>query len=229
MKIIIGNWKMNGTTEMLEEMIGGLDNIATKNTVILCVPYTLLCGGGKNLSIGAQDVSEYSAGAYTGQVSASMVRDTGAKYTIVGHSERGDSNQTVLAKANQAIQAGLIPIICVGETADEHESGKTMAVIENAIRESVPTIAGRVIIAYEPRWAIGTGKTPIISEIQSVHEKIHSVLESMGMSETSVVYGGSVTPQNAQEIMSVPHVDGVLVGGASLKIDDFITIIESAI
>lgn len=229
MKIIIGNWKMNGTTEMLEEMIGGLDNIATKNTVILCVPYTLLCGGGENLSIGAQDVSEYSAGAYTGQVSASMVRDCGAKYTIVGHSERGDSNQTVLAKANQAIQAGLIPIICVGETADEHESGKTMAVIENAIRESVPTIAGRVIIAYEPRWAIGTGKTPIISEIQSVHEKIHSVLESMGMSETSVVYGGSVTPQNAQEIMSVPHVDGVLVGGASLKIDDFITIIESAI
>ena len=232
MKIIAGNWKMNGTRADLDIMLNALERIDTNNAIILCVPYTMLRHGTTNTSIGAQNISRHDHGAYTGQISAKMVADTGAKYTIIGHSEcreyLGDTNATVREKAIQALQNGLIPIICVGETMDEKQAGKTMAVIESGVRESVPSdVNTDIIIAYEPRWAIGAGITPTSDEIATAHKLIAKTLDEMGLGGTPVLYGASVKGSNALEIMSIPHVDGVLVGGASLKSDDFIPIITS--
>ena len=231
MKIIAGNWKMNGTRELLNEMITALENIDTENKVILCVPYTMLAATSARVAIGAQDVSAHDHGAYTGQVSANMVAATGATYTIVGHSERrqynGDTNDTVRQKAAAAIAAGLTPIVCVGETMDEKNAGKTMEIIQSGVRESVPQDAQNIIIAYEPRWAIGAGITPTDNEIASAHQLIADTLSDMGLGGTPILYGASVRASNAAQIMSIPHVDGVLVGGASLKVDDFIPIITS--
>lgn len=231
MKIIAGNWKMNGTREMLKNMLNALRDVATKNRVILCVPHTLLNTESDTASIGAQDVSTHDHGAYTGEISATMLRDAGAKYVIVGHSERrmyhGETNDIVRQKATAAMTAGLTPIICVGETMDEKQAGKTMAIIESGVRESVPTDAHDIIVAYEPRWAIGAGLTPTAEEIAAAHTLIANTLTDMGLDGTPVLYGASVKGSNAAEIMSIAHVDGVLVGGASLKPDDFIPIITS--
>ncbi len=232
MKIIAGNWKMNGSRGGLESMVAALKNVDSQNRVILCVPYTMLGVNGGRVAIGAQDVSAHDHGAFTGEVSAPMIADTGAKYVIVGHSERrqyhNETNDIVRQKAAAAISAGLTPIICVGETMDERNAGKTMAIIESGVRESVPSdVNGDIIIAYEPRWAIGAGLTPTATEIEQAHTLIANTLESMGLAGTPVLYGASVKGNNAAEIMSIPHVDGVLVGGASLKPDDFIPIITS--
>ncbi len=232
MKIIAGNWKMNGTRETLENMINALDNIDTANRVILCVPYTMLRAGTPHVSIGAQDISTHTHGAFTGEVSASMVAATGTKYVIVGHSERrqyhDEDHNVVREKAAQALSNGLIPIICVGETMAEKQAGKTMAVIESGVRECIPSDTNTpIIIAYEPRWAIGAGLTPSDTEIAAAHALIAKTLADMGLAGTPVLYGASVKAANAAEIMSIPNVDGVLVGGASLKIDDFIPIITS--
>lgn len=231
MKIIAGNWKMNGSRDALKNMINALQDIVSENTIILCVPYTMLGLDGGRISMGAQDVSQHDHGAYTGEVSAQMIAATGAKYVIVGHSERrqyhGETNDIVRQKAAAAIALGLTPIICVGETMDEKQAGKTMAIIESGVRESIPTDARNVIVAYEPRWAIGAGLTPTDSEIADAHKLIADTLESMGMGGTPILYGASVKGANAAQIMSIPNVDGVLVGGASLKPDDFIPIITS--
>ena len=231
MKIIAGNWKMNGSRDALKTMINALQDIDSENTIILCVPYTMLGLDGGRISMGAQDVSQHDHGAYTGEVSAQMIAATGAKYVIVGHSERrqyhGETNDIVRQKAAAAIALGLTPIICVGETMDEKQAGKTMAIIESGVRESIPTDARNVIVAYEPRWAIGAGLTPTDTEIADAHKLIADTLESMGMGGTPILYGASVKGANAAQIMSIPNVDGVLVGGASLKPDDFIPIITS--
>ncbi len=232
MKIIAGNWKMNGTRADLDVMLDALERVDTNNAIILCVPYTMLRHGTTNTSIGAQDVSCHDHGAYTGQISAKMVADTGAKYTIVGHSEcreyLGDTNKTVHQKATQALNNGLIPIICVGETMIEKQAGRTMEIIETGIRECIPSeLATNVVIAYEPRWAIGAGLTPTREEIASAHTLIANTLADMGLAGTPILYGASVKGSNAAEIMSISNVDGVLVGGASLKSDDFIPIITS--
>ena len=231
MKIIAGNWKMNGSRDALKNMIDALQDINSENTIILCVPYTMLGLDGGRISMGAQDVSQHDHGAYTGEVSAQMIAATGAKYVIVGHSERrqyhGETNDIVRQKAAAAIALGLTPIICVGETMDEKQAGKTMAIIESGVRESIPTDARNVIVAYEPRWAIGAGLTPTDTEIADAHKLIADTLESMGMGGTPILYGASVKGANAAQIMSIPNVDGVLVGGASLKPDDFIPIITS--
>lgn len=232
MKIIAGNWKMNGTRAGLESMVRDLSSIDTENTIILCVPYTMLGVESDKIAIGAQDVSCHTHGAYTGEVSATMIADTGAKYVIVGHSEcrqyHGDTNATVRAKAEQVLANGMIPIICVGETMDEKQAGKTMAVIESGVRECVPSdVSTPIIIAYEPRWAIGAGLTPTATEITEAHTLIANTLAEMGLGGTPVLYGASVKANNAAEIMSIANVDGVLVGGASLKSDDFIPIITS--
>ena len=232
MKIIAGNWKMNGSRDGLVEMVAGLQNVETNNTIILCVPYTMLGAGTDRVAIGAQDVSAHTHGAYTGEVSAQMIADTGAKYVIVGHSEcrqyHGDTNNSVRNKASQALANGLIPIICVGETMEEKQAGKTMTVIESGVRESVPSdVSTPIIIAYEPRWAIGAGLTPTSAEIAEAHTLIAKTLREMGLGGTPILYGASVKGSNAAEIMSIPNVDGVLVGGASLKCDDFIPIITS--
>lgn len=232
MKVIAGNWKMNGSRTALREMVDALQNVKTENKVVLCVPYTMLCVDGDHVALGAQDVSAHDHGAYTGEVSAAMIADTGAKYVIVGHSERrqyhGETNDTVRQKAAAAIAAGLTPIICVGETMDEKQAGKTMDIIESGVRESFPSdVDADIIIAYEPRWAIGAGLTPTAAEIAEAHKLIADTLASMGLGGTPVLYGASVKAANAADIMSIPHVDGVLVGGASLKPDDFIPIITS--
>ena len=232
MKVIAGNWKMNGSRTALREMVDALQSVKTENKVVLCVPYTMLCVDGGHVALGAQDVSAHDHGAYTGEVSAAMIADTGAKYVIVGHSERrqyhGETNDIVRQKAAAAIAAGLTPIICVGETMDEKQAGKTMDIIESGVRESVPSdVDADIIIAYEPRWAIGAGLTPTAAEIADAHKLIADTLASMGLGGTPVLYGASVKAANATDIMSIPHVDGVLVGGASLKPDDFIPIITS--
>ena len=223
---------MNGSRENLVNMVAALQNIETENTVVLCVPYTMLDVTSDNIALGAQDVSTHDHGAYTGEVSAQMVADTGAKYTIVGHSERrqyhGETNDIVRQKAASALAAGLTPIICVGETMDEKQAGKTMEIIESGVRESIPNdVNGKIIVAYEPRWAIGAGLTPTDEEIAAAHKLIADTLSDIGLDGTPVLYGASVKGSNAAQIMSIPNVDGVLVGGASLKPDDFIPIITS--
>ena len=232
MKIIAGNWKMNGTSDALQEMIKCLQDVDTNNTVVLCVPYMMLNQKSGRVFIGAQDVSTHTHGAYTGEVSAQMIADAGAKYVIVGHSERrqyhGETNDIVRQKAAMALANGLIPIICVGETMEEKQAGKTMAIIESGVRESVPSdVNAPIVVAYEPRWAIGAGLTPTQDEIAEAHTLIAKTLSDMGLDGTPVLYGASVKGTNAAEIMSIPNVDGVLVGGASLKCDDFIPIITS--
>lgn len=232
MKFIAGNWKMNGTRNALKNMVGALKNVDTENTVILCVPYTMLCIDSGGVALGAQDVSVHEKGAYTGEVSATMIAETGAKYVIVGHSERRqyheETNSIVRQKAVMALNAGLTPIICVGETMEEKQAGKTMSIIESGVRESVPNDAGHnIIVAYEPRWAIGAGLTPTEAEIAEAHKLIADTLIGMGLTKIPVLYGASVKADNAADIMSIPNVDGVLVGGASLKSDDFIPIITS--
>ena len=232
MKVIAGNWKMNGTTTGLKDMISALQNVDTENKIILCVPYTMLGLDSGRAFLGAQDVSTHDHGAYTGEVSASMIADTGAKYVIVGHSERrqyhSETNDVVRQKVSAALSFGLTPIICVGETMEEKRAGKTMEIIESGVRESIPNdIDKDIIVAYEPRWAIGAGLTPTTEEITEAHTLIANTLSSMGLSGTTILYGASVKGSNAAEIMSIPNVDGVLVGGASLKPDDFIPIITS--
>ena len=231
MKIIAGNWKMNGSRDSLREMVAALSNVETQNSVILCVPFTMLNPTNSSVSLGAQDISCHDKGAYTGEVSGAMLHDAGAKYVICGHSERrayhNESNADVCAKANAALASGLTPIICVGETMDEKNAGKTMEIIESGVRESVPVDGGEVIVAYEPRWAIGAGLTPTDEEIASAHTLIANTLEKMGRGGTPILYGASVKGNNAAQIMSISHVDGVLVGGASLKPDDFLPIITS--
>lgn len=232
MKIIAGNWKMNGSYNMLEKMAIALQDIDTQNNVILCVPFTMLGGKYDKFALGAQDVSTHDHGAFTGEVSAQMLHESGAKYVIVGHSERrqyhNETNDIVRQKATAVLQNGITPIICVGETMDERNAGKTMEIIESGVRESVPSdVNGNIIIAYEPRWAIGAGLTPTDDEIASAHTLIANTLSSMGLNNTPILYGASVKGNNAAQIMSIAHVDGVLVGGASLKPDDFIPIITS--
>ena len=225
MKIIAGNWKMNGSVSELNIMSDALESIETENKVIICVPFTILFNKkSEKFAIGAQDVSLHDNGAYTGEISAKMIFDTGAKHVIVGHSERrqyhNETNDIVRSKAERALEHGLIPIVCVGETSDQKNTGKTFELIEKQITESTTGLS-EFIIAYEPIWAIGTGLTPTVDEITKIHEYIRN------LTSANLLYGGSVKPNNAAEIMSIPNVDGVLVGGASLKPDDFIPIIKS--
>ncbi|MDR0726987.1 MAG: triose-phosphate isomerase, partial [Rickettsiales bacterium] len=213
-------------------MISALDCVDTENTVIICAPFTMLGAGSDKVFIGAQDVSAHDKGAYTGEVSAKMLKDAGAKYVIVGHSERRqyheETNSIVRQKAAAALANGLIPIICIGETMEEKEADKTFDVIESGVKESIPAdVQTDIIVAYEPRWAIGAGLTPTSAEINDAHTLIAKTLDSMGLKDTPVLYGASVKGSNAKEIMSIPNVDGVLVGGASLKVDDFIPIITA--
>ena len=232
MKFIVGNWKMNGSRELLREMIQKMQDIKTTNRVVLCVPFTMLGEKSKKIAFGAQDVSTHERGAYTGEISATMLTEAGAKYVIVGHSERrmyhDETNDIVREKATRALEQGITPIICVGETMDEKRAGKTIDIITAMVRESVPAnVQDDIIIAYEPRWAIGAGITPTAEEIANAHRVIADTLAYMELNGTPVLYGASVNVANAADIMAIKNVDGVLVGGASLKPDEFIPIIES--
>jgi len=213
--------------------------------VVLCPPFTALAEVAEILSesdigLGAQDMHWADEGAFTGEVSASMLKDAGAQYVIIGHSERrqffAESNETVNKKIKTALKYELTPIVCVGENLQERESNKTFKVIEDQIKHGLVDIdaeqMGKIVIAYEPVWAIGTGKTATPSQAQEIHKYIRDLLKKMYSDDVAesvrIQYGGSVKPENIVELMTKPDVDGALVGGASLKIDSFAAIVTKS-
>ena len=242
-KIAAGNWKMNGTAAALTE----LHSLATglpenPPQVVICPPSTLLFRAtdathGSPIQIGAQDCHAEEAGAYTGDISAAMVADSGASHVILGHSERRDAHREtdadVQAKARAAWGAGLTAIVCIGESEAEREAGQTLDIIGAQLDGSLPDAveAGNTVIAYEPIWAIGTGKVPSIAQIKEVHDFIRTRLIDRFGGEIGdalpLLYGGSVKAANAVEIFAVENVDGALVGGASLKAEDFAPIVTA--
>ena len=244
--LVAGNWKMNGTTAMLKEprlLAGMLRDVKLKCDVVICPPATLLrrvksVMKGSKVRVGGQDCHAAASGAHTGDVSALMLKDAGASAVIVGHSERRtnhhENDATVSAKADAVHKAGLLAIVCVGETLDERKGGKTLEVLTRQIAGSIPVGANstNTVLAYEPVWAIGTGLTASVAEIAEAHAHIRSeLLKVMGEegASTRILYGGSVKPSNAAQLMGVENVNGALVGGASLKAADFIGIIKAYI
>ena len=241
-KLAAGNWKMNGTAAALAEVQALLAaHPAPACDMLLCPPATLLSrtadlARGTALRIGGQDCHAAASGAHTGDIAAAMLVDAGASHVILGHSERradhGETDSLVNAKAGAALAAGLIAVICVGETEAERDAGTTLDVIGTQLAGSVPDAAtpDTVVIAYEPVWAIGTGRTPTLSEIAEVHGFLRARLTArfgQAAAGMRLLYGGSVKPSNAAEIFAVPHVDGALVGGASLKAADFGAIVAA--
>jgi triosephosphate isomerase (TIM) len=241
---VIGNWKMNGTlasNASLLELISG-KSATFSARVGICVPFPYLTQlqrtlGGSEVQYGAQDVSEHKNGAYTGQVSAGMLKEFGASLVLVGHSERrqynGESSDLVARKAAAALAAGLTPVICVGETLAEREAGVAEATVAAQLApcaELITNASANIVIAYEPVWAIGTGKTATPAEAQVMHAFIRSRLRAVNAaaSTVSVLYGGSVKASNAQELFGQPDIDGGLIGGASLVGDDFLAIVSAA-
>ena len=241
MKLAAGNWKMNGLGSSLAEIEALITaHPMPKVGVLICPPATLISrmadkAKGSSIAVGGQDCHTANSGAHTGDVSAPMLAEAGAAYVIVGHSERradhGETNALVAEKAEAAAAEGLTAIICVGETLEEREAGQTLAVVGEQLRGSVPANIEKVVIAYEPVWAIGTGKVPTLDEIAEVHAFIRGELTgTLGRNDAAdvaILYGGSVKPSNAAEIFGVANVDGALVGGASLKASDFSGIISA--
>jgi triosephosphate isomerase len=242
--LLAGNWKMNGLKGALGEIraLGrAFADEAPPGDVLICPPATLVseaakAASGTVVAIGGQDCHPQPSGAFTGDISAEMLRDAGATAVIVGHSERrqfhGESNETVAAKARAAHRASLYAIVCVGETEAERLGGRAIDVVSTQLRESVPHEFGgsQVAVAYEPVWAIGTGRTPTVNEIREMHAAIRAVLSERGPEggNIRILYGGSVKPENAAEILVIPNVEGALVGGASLKAADFLRIVRAA-
>ena len=241
-KLAAGNWKMNGTAAALAEVQALIAAHPVPGCeMLLCPPATLLAqmnyaARGSVLALGGQDCHAKPSGAHTGDISAAMLRDAGATYVILGHSERradhGESDALVQAKAMAALAAGLVPIICIGETEAQRDAGETLGVIGGQLDGSVPNgaTAATLVVAYEPVWAIGTGRTPTIAQIAEVHSFLRNRLQSLIGAQAAgvrILYGGSVKPSNAVEIFAVPHVDGALVGGASLKAADFGAIVAA--
>jgi triosephosphate isomerase len=244
-KLIAGNWKMNGLradgTALARDLAARAARAAPGCDLLLCPPATLLAeiGGllaGSRIVLGGQDCHAQAKGAHTGDVSAPMLKDAGCAYVIVGHSERRadhhESDATVRAKAMAALGAGLIPIVCVGETAAQRDAGQTLAIIGGQLTGSLPDITGasQLAIAYEPVWAIGTGRTPKRDEIAGVHAFIRAELGKRlpNAATARILYGGSVNAKNAAELLPIANVDGALVGGASLDADSFWAIAQAA-
>jgi triosephosphate isomerase len=235
-KLAAGNWKMNGLRADLSEARALTAALTAPSCgVLLCPPATLVAAmadalSGSAVLVGGQDCHAAASGAHTGDISAQMLADSGASYVILGHSERradhGESSGDVAAKARAAHAAGLIAIICLGETEAERDAGQTLDVVLRQLAESVPegATAANTVIAYEPVWAIGTGRTPTLEQISEVHDALRANLPD---SAISLLYGGSVKPGNAAEIFAIANVDGALVGGASLKAADFGAIVAA--
>jgi triosephosphate isomerase len=244
--LIAGNWKMNGLRPSMAEfeaMMAGAESVIAKADLLVCPPATLLASfaeksGGlptdqKGLALGAQDCHPEASGAHTGDVSAEMLADAGASFVIVGHSERradhGETDALVRQKAEAAWRAGLTAIVCVGETQAHRDAGQTLHVCGGQLSDSLPdrATAASLVVAYEPVWAIGTGLTPTAEDVKQVHQFIRDKLIARFKDEGAkirILYGGSVKPSNAAELMAVPNVNGALVGGASLKAADFLAI-----
>lgn len=235
-KLAAGNWKMNGLRADLDEMRALIAaHPEPECGILICPPATLLApmadlAQGSRLLVGGQDCHTGKSGAHTGDLSAEMLADAGARHVILGHSERradhGERSDLVAAKARAAHAAGLTAIICVGETEAERDAGSTLDVVLGQVRGSVPdgATAANTVIAYEPVWAIGTGRTPTLEQIAEVHDCLRAALPDV---ETSLLYGGSVKPSNAAGIFALANVNGALVGGASLKATDFGAIIAA--
>lgn len=244
-KLIAGNWKMNGSLAANEQLIRGLlAGLGEPSCqVALCAPSIylpqmqgLLAGSG--IDLGAQDMSQHESGAFTGEISGSMLKEFGVRYCIVGHSERrqfhGESDAVVAAKTQRALVQGITPIVCVGETLAEREAGKTEEVVKRQLAAVIHAnghCISEIVLAYEPVWAIGTGKTASNEEAQQVHAVLRSQLKaaSSHADRIQILYGGSMNAANAAQLLAQPDIDGGLVGGASLKSPDFLSIIASAL
>lgn len=245
-----GNWKMNtngaSAAELAGQILSGIGRHAERGDVVLCPPYPYLSTvgsmlGGHAVSLGAQDLAPEASGAWTGQVSAGMLLDVGARWTLVGHSERrhglGESDELVGRKVARALQSGLKVVLCCGETLAEHEAGLTHEVtarqVKTALEGLEPGALNALVIAYEPVWAIGTGLTPSLEDAEAAHKALRTLLGSLYDSEFAetvrIVYGGSMNTANAAEFISSPEIDGGLIGGASLKGDEFLAICRDLI
>jgi triosephosphate isomerase len=247
-KIIAGNWKMNMTTAQASSLVTGIiKELSGKKSaadVVVCPPFTSIKAAADAITcscvaLGAQNMHWVDAGAYTGEVSAPMLCDLGVKYVILGHSERrtyfGETDEIVNRKVKAALAAGLTPIVCVGETLKERIDEKTAKVVTTQVHGSLADLGaglGKVVVAYEPVWAIGTGKTATSAQAQEVHAMIRKVLAGMSDEATAqtirIQYGGSMNAANAAELLTQPDIDGGLIGGASLKVDSFAAIIAAA-
>ena len=245
--VVAGNWKMNTTLEDGVELANQINTLLKGKTVncdvVICVPYTHLTSVNaviepELVKLGAENCSEHEKGAYTGEISAPMVKSTGATHVILGHSERrqyfGENNEQLLAKTKLALANGLTPIFCVGEVLEERENGTFNDVVAGQVEALFELSAedfGKIIIAYEPVWAIGTGKTATAEQAQDMHAHIRKVIENKYGKEvadnTSILYGGSCKPTNAKELFAKPDVDGGLIGGAALDAESFLGIIEA--
>jgi len=247
--IIAGNWKLNKTIKesielvnLLKRSLSDIDEVE----VVVCPPFTSLSDVHElimdtNIKLGAQDVYWEKEGAFTGEVSASMLKDAGCEYVIIGHSERrqyfGETNETVNKKAKAVLKEGLKPIVCVGEKLEERKSGKAFDVVKDHVQNSLAGIPAsdmlKTVIAYEPVWAIGTGVNATKEQAEEIHKYIRGLLEKMYNKEVAssvrIQYGGSVKPENIKELISEEDVDGALVGGASLKADSFTQIVKNSI
>ncbi|UZE96850.1 triose-phosphate isomerase [Alkalimarinus alittae] len=239
-KIVAGNWKMNGNRQVAQDLAVGVSNIAdsleSSVEVIVSPPYIFMADVishiASSVNVSSQDVSSNDNGAFTGEISADMLAEFGCTYSIVGHSERramfGDTDDVVAAKVAKCIEKNIHPIVCVGETLEERESGKTLEVVGDQLRRALQNLdeAGleKVIVAYEPVWAIGTGKTATPEQAQEVHEFIRgeiAVINEVVSLKTPIIYGGSVNAENAKSLFAMADIDGGLIGGASLKLEEF--------
>ena len=247
-KIVAGNWKMNKTPAEARVLIAGIRSILDGTNcaveVVVCPPLVDLTVAaealkGSFIGLGAQNMHAAASGAYTGEVSAQMLVETGVKYVILGHSERralfGETDAQVNAKTKAALAAGLVPIVCVGETLEERESNRTDAVVTAQVMGSLADLGAdlaRCVVAYEPVWAIGTGRTATPGQAQEVHALIRRMLAKMSTGQVAntvrIQYGGSMKPDNAAELMAQPDIDGGLIGGASLKAESFADIVKAA-
>ncbi len=244
--LVAGNWKMNGSAEanaaLVDGILTGLPS-SERLEVLVCPPYPYLAAvaeklRGSPVRLGAQNVSEYGDGAYTGEISSNMLLDVGCQYVLVGHSERrtlmGESSEQVAKKFAAALAAGLVPVLCVGETLEEREADRTAAVIDEQLNAVLDTSGidafAKAVIAYEPVWAIGTGKTATPEQAQEVHQHLRQSLEARSVeiaAGTQILYGGSVKGENAAGLFEKADIDGGLIGGASLKAADFLAIAEA--
>lgn len=247
-KIVAGNWKMNkdyeGAQQLMMQLLSYTDNHASNCEVYIAPPalYTMMAKdvfSGKKVEVYTQDMSEYESGAYTGEISASMIKSVGANGAIIGHSERrqyhGETDSHCNRKVKMALDNGLTPIYCNGETLEQRKAGQHLQVVKDQTETALFTLSAeeikKVVIAYEPVWAIGTGETASPEQAQEIHAHIRSLIAAKYgqdvADEISILYGGSVKPDNAKEIFSQPDIDGGLIGGAALKIEDFSKIIEA--
>jgi triosephosphate isomerase len=243
-KLIAGNWKMNGSlaanTALMNALVQGYASGACLAAVCVPAPYLAQVNsliGASGIGLGSQDVSPHESGAFTGEVSAGMLAEFGVRYCLVGHSERrqyhGEADAIVAAKAQRALAAGLTPVVCVGETLAEREAGQTEEVVKRQLAAVIHTnghCISEIVVAYEPVWAIGTGKTATAEQAQQVHAVLRGQLRAATphADRVHILYGGSMNVANAQQLLSQPDIDGGLVGGASLKASDFLSIIAAA-